>query len=120
MRFHTGSRERQEAARNLLIVAVVLLNQLAVVFALHLLPGLSQLLTHHTHRFWLRVQSVQLDPVSPLRGERATSQVSHQVVDDVEAVVLAVVGVDAAVGLLPHVVFQCCFVPEGFLAVQTL
>lgn len=45
---------------------------------------------------------------------------SHQVVDDVEAVILAVVAVDAAVGLLPHVVLQRCFVPEGFLTVQTL
>lgn len=45
---------------------------------------------------------------------------SHQVVDDVEAIVLAVVGVDAPVGLLPHVVFQCRLVPEGFFAVQTL
>lgn len=48
VRFHTGSRKQQQAGRNLLVVAV-LLDQLAVVLALHLLPGLSQLLTHHTH-----------------------------------------------------------------------
>lgn len=57
-----------------------------------------------------------MDPVS-LGG---TSRASHQVVDDVEAVVLVVAGVDAAVGLLPHVVFQRRFVPEGFFTVQTL
>ncbi len=44
----------------------------------------------------------------------------YQVVDDVEAVVLAVVGVDAAVSFLPHVILQCGFIPEGFLTVQTL
>lgn len=44
----------------------------------------------------------------------------YQVVDDVEAVVLAVVGVDAAVSLLPHVILQRGFISEGFLTVQTL
>lgn len=44
----------------------------------------------------------------------------YQVVDDIEAVVGAVAGVDAAVSLLPHVVLQRGFVPEGFLTVQTL
>jgi len=45
---------------------------------------------------------------------------THQVVDDVEAVVQCVAGVDAAVGLLPHVVLQRGLVPEGLLTVQTL
>lgn len=54
------------------------------------------------------------------RSGSENDEVSYQVVDDVEAVILAVVGVDAAVCLLPHVVLQRCFVPEGFLAVQTL
>lgn len=86
--------------------------QLAVILALDLLPGLPQLLT-------------------PDRGTETSGAVlllwnqfllggSYQVVDDVEAVVLAVVGVDAAVGLLPHVVLQRGFISEGFLAVQTL
>lgn len=44
----------------------------------------------------------------------------YQVVDDVEAVVLAVVGVDAAVSLLPHVILQRGFISECFLTVQTL
>lgn len=44
----------------------------------------------------------------------------YQVVDDVEAVIFAVVGADAAVSLLPHVILQCGFISEGFLAVQTL
>lgn len=44
----------------------------------------------------------------------------YQVVDDVEAVVLAVAGVDAAVSFLPHVILQRRFIPEGFLTVQTL
>lgn len=41
----------------------------------------------------------------------------YQVVDDVEVVVLAVVGVDAAVCFLPHVVLQRGFISEGFLTV---
>lgn len=42
----------------------------------------------------------------------------YQVVDDVEAVILLVVGVDLTVQLLTHMVLQCVFVSEGFLAVQ--
>lgn len=45
---------------------------------------------------------------------------SYQVVDDVEAVVLAVVGVDAAMSFFPHVILQRGFITEGFLTVQTL
>ena len=44
----------------------------------------------------------------------------YQIVDDVEAVVLVVLGVDPAVGLLPHVVLQRRLVPEWLLTVQTL
>lgn len=44
----------------------------------------------------------------------------YQVVDDVEAVILAVVAVDAAVSLFPHVILQRGFISEGFLTVQTL
>lgn len=44
----------------------------------------------------------------------------YQIVDDVEAVVFMVVGVDAAVRFLPHVILQRCFISEGFLTVQTL
>lgn len=45
---------------------------------------------------------------------------THQVVDDVELVVLPVAGVDPAVLLLPHVVLEQAPVPEGPLAVQAL
>lgn len=44
----------------------------------------------------------------------------YQVVDDVESVIFAVVGVDAAVSFLPHVILQRGFISEGFLTVQTL
>lgn len=49
-----------------------------------------------------------------------TAFLSYEIVDDVEAVVLAVVGVDAAMSFFPHVILQRGFVSEGFLAVQTL
>lgn len=45
---------------------------------------------------------------------------SYQIVDDVEAVVLAVVGIDAAMSFFPHVILQRGFISEGFLTVQTL
>lgn len=44
----------------------------------------------------------------------------YQVVDDVEAVVLVVFGVDAAVSFFPHVILQRGFISKRFLAVQTL
>ena len=54
------------------------------------------------------------------REDDSASDFSYQVVDDVEAVVLAVVGVDATMSFLPHVIFQCGFISERLLTVQTL
>lgn len=44
----------------------------------------------------------------------------YQIVDDIEAVIFMVLGVDASMIFLPHVILQCGFISEGFLAVQAL
>lgn len=44
----------------------------------------------------------------------------YQVIDDVEAIVVVIAGVDASVLLLSHVIFQGRLVSEDFLTVQTL
>lgn len=45
---------------------------------------------------------------------------TYQIIDDIKAVILSVLGIDPSMLLFPHVIFKCIFVPEGLLTVQAL
>lgn len=47
-------------------------------------------------------------------------QKTYQVIDDVEAIVVMIVGVDASVLLLSHVILQGRLVSKDFLTIKTL
>lgn len=55
-----------------------------------------------------------------MKPQRNTFIWTYQVIDDVEAIVVVISGVDSPMLLLSHVILQGHFVSECFLTVQTL